>query len=144
MSSLHNANPTMSKAERAFREAFERLKGGLPEVLPHGARVSQNNVAKEAGRDPSALKKDRFPELVRDIQEWVRKHVSPAADPQSDQRAQAKIAELKATIASLVEQRDRMASELLSAKHKIFEQWQKIQRLEAVESSTVVELRGRR
>jgi len=44
-----------------YRAAFERLKNNKPERLPKGTPVSQNNVAKEAGSDPSALKKRAFP-----------------------------------------------------------------------------------
>jgi chromatin segregation and condensation protein Rec8/ScpA/Scc1 (kleisin family) len=58
-------------AEKAFREAFERLKAGKAGLLPRGSRVSQNNVAKEAGCTPSALRKERFPELVAEIQRYV-------------------------------------------------------------------------
>ena len=45
----------MSKAELQFYEAFIRLKNNKPNILPKGTKVSQNNVAKEAGVDPSAL-----------------------------------------------------------------------------------------
>jgi len=55
-------------AEANFRRAFERLKAGAPKVLPLGTPVSQNNVAKEAGCDSSALRKSRFPCLVAEIQ----------------------------------------------------------------------------
>lgn len=54
-----------------FRNSFERLKSGDTIILPKGSALSQNNVAKEAGRDPSALRKSRYPELVRDIQLWI-------------------------------------------------------------------------
>lgn len=58
-------------AEQCFRDAYERLKHNVPLVLPKGTPVSQNNVAKEAGCDPSALRKTRYPLLVIDIQEYV-------------------------------------------------------------------------
>ena len=61
-------------AECRFRDAFERLKNGVPELLPRGTRVTQNNVAREADCDPSALRKSRFPVLVIEIQEWVKTH----------------------------------------------------------------------
>lgn len=61
-------------AEGRFRDAFERLKHGVPELLPRGTRVTQNNVAREADCDPSALRKSRFPLLVIEIQEWVKTH----------------------------------------------------------------------
>ena len=58
-------------AEAKFRAAFERLKSSMPRVLDAGAAVSQNNVAKEAGVDPSALRKSRYPSLVSEIQAYV-------------------------------------------------------------------------
>lgn len=61
-------------AEANFREAFERLISGAPKILSAGAQVSQNNVAKEAGCDPSALRKSRFPSLVAEIQSYVAAH----------------------------------------------------------------------
>ena len=71
MPTLDNTN---SIAEQNFRSAFERLKLGVPKILPKGTRVSQNNVAKEAGKDTSALRKTRYPLLVMDIQEYVDIH----------------------------------------------------------------------
>lgn len=62
----------MSKAENLFKEAFERLKTNTPINVPKGASISQNNVAKEAGKHPTALKKDRFPLLVLEIQDYIR------------------------------------------------------------------------
>jgi hypothetical protein len=134
----------MGNAERAFRDAFSRLKKGTPTILPSSASVTQNNVAREAGVNPSALKKARFPELVREIQKWVNTNTTLVDHPGSNEVSKAKIAMLKATIQSLQAERDMMASELLSAKYKMFEQWQKIQRLEAAEETTVVGLRGKR
>jgi hypothetical protein len=58
-------------AEQRFRAAFERLKDDRPQILPRGTAVSQNNVAKEAGTDPTALKKTRHPALIREIKAWV-------------------------------------------------------------------------
>ena len=72
------STPTDAKrsgtAEQRFRNAFERLKGDEPIVLPKGTPVSQNNVAKEASCDPSALRKTRFPLLVMEIQAWLEQH----------------------------------------------------------------------
>jgi len=53
---------------------MERLKAGRPQLLPKGSKVSQNNVAREAGVDPSALRRSRFPALVAEIQRWVEAH----------------------------------------------------------------------
>lgn len=62
----------MGKAELDFSASFERLKYGNTLILPPGSPVSQNNVAREAGRDPSALRKSRYPKLVADIQGGCR------------------------------------------------------------------------
>tara|TARA_R110002167_G_scaffold181877_2_gene382251 strand:+ start:885 stop:1271 length:387 start_codon:yes stop_codon:yes gene_type:complete len=62
----------MSKAEKIFREAYERLKSNAPVNLRKGTPVTQNNVAKEAGKHPTALKKDRFPLLVLEIQDYLK------------------------------------------------------------------------
>ena len=61
-------------AEQQFRQAFERLKSNAPQIFDKGALVSQNNVAREAGCDPSALRKQRYPTLIAEIQVWIQAH----------------------------------------------------------------------
>lgn len=120
-------------AEQRFRDAFERLKLGVPKVLPKGTHVSQNNVAKEAGCDPSALRKSRFPLLVIAIQEWVDAHKGEQA-PSERQRLlkqRRKNRDTKATIADLKEQRDTVAGLLADADRKIVELSEKVADLEA-------------
>lgn len=64
--------------EDNFRRA-ERLKVGEPIILiSKNSLVSQNNVVREAGCDPSALKKSRHPVLI-EIQEWA-KHMPRCKD----------------------------------------------------------------
>ena len=58
-------------AEQRFRQAFDRLKTDTPRVLKPGTPVSQNHVALEAGVVTSALRKSRFPSLIREIQAYV-------------------------------------------------------------------------
>ncbi|MEJ6818050.1 hypothetical protein PseuLF5_13695 [Pseudomonas sp. LF-5] len=58
-------------AEHLFRQAFERLKSDSPQILNKGSSVSQNNIAREAGCDPSALRKQRYPALIAEIQVWI-------------------------------------------------------------------------
>lgn len=88
-------------AEQRFREAFERLKSGCPELLPPGSLVSQNNVALEAGCTPSALRKERFPTLVSDIQRHLAKGSGADADA-----AQAKYESALARITAVSAERD--------------------------------------
>jgi chromosome segregation ATPase len=120
MSSLQPAEAV--GAEARFRQAFERLKDGNPRVVVPGTPVTQNNVAREASCDPSALKKARFPELVREIQAYVELHNA------EDQSAARKAKKQKAAKRSLEErledalrQRDQVQSVLASANVRIVE-----------------------
>ena len=119
--------PTLDKfnknAEQNFRDAFERLKLGVPEILPKGTRVSQNNIAKEAGKDTSALRKARYPLLVLDIQEYVNTH----KDEESGSRRQKllkrkqKNRDAKELIVDLKRQRDKAVDQILYANLRILE-----------------------
>ncbi len=111
----------MARAEEAFRAAFERLKQGKPELLEKGARVSQNNVAKEAGCDPSALRKSRFPTLVSEIQRWSAEHGgdAPPSPRQKILAQRKKNRSLRDQIESLKAERDHAFSLLVEADAKI-------------------------
>ena len=122
-----------SSAEQRFRDAFERLKLGVPLVLPKGTPVSQNNVAKEAGCDPSALRKARFPLLVLSIQEWVEFHKSDQ-QPSERQRLlkqRGKNRNMRETIADLKRQRDMAAGMLADADLRIVELTEKLADVQA-------------
>lgn len=132
----------MSGAEKAFREAFDRLKRGMPERLPPRTIVSQNNVAKEADRDPSALRKSRYPELVREIQGWIadRGPASPARQSHASQRRRNR--SLQQKIKDLIAQRDHVASLLVEADAKILDLVMEVERLRAsLPPSNVVQMR---
>jgi len=115
--------PEASSAAQRFLDAFERLKLGVPQVLPKGTPVSQNNVAKEAGCDPSALRKRRFPLLVLDIQEWVEAHKGeqPLSARQRLLKQRGKSRDLRETIADLKKQRDAADGKLADADLRIVE-----------------------
>lgn len=108
-------------AEANFRRAFERLKAGAPKVLPRGTPVSQNNVAKEAGCDPSALRRSRLPGLVAEIQAYVATHVNerPPSERQRLLKARQVSRSKSETIADLKAQRDASASLLVEANARI-------------------------
>ncbi len=111
-------------AEQRFRDAFERLRLGVPQVLPKGTPVSQNNVAKEAACDPSALRKARFPLLVLAIQEWVETHKGdqqPGSERQKLLKQRRKNRDTRDTIADLKKQRDIAAGLLADANLRIVE-----------------------
>lgn len=118
-------------AEMRFRQAFERLKAGQPKVLPPNSPVTQNNVAREASCDPSALKKARFPALVREIQAYLELHKA------DDQAVERKVIRQKAAKRSLEErledalrQRDQAQSIVASANLRIVELTDAVQSLQ--------------
>ena len=114
----------MGRAERQFREAFERLKQRKPQRLPKGTKVSQNNVAKEAGTVPSALRRARFPVLVDEIQAWISEHREDDAQQSPRQKALAQRGRnrgLRERIDELEAQRDDALGKLVSAEARIVE-----------------------
>ncbi len=120
-------------AEANFRAAFERLRAGSPRNLPIGTPVSQNNVAKEAGCDPSALRKARFPDLVEEIQAFLATHgqAQPTSERQRLIKARQVSRSKTETIASLKLQRDDAVSRLVEADELILTLTQKVRTLEA-------------
>lgn len=120
-------------AEQRFHAAFERLKLGAPKVLPKGTHVSQNNVAKEAGCDPSALRKARFPLLVIAIQEWVEAHKGEpfTSERQRLLKLRRKNRDTRETIVDLKKQRDSVAGLLADADLRIVELSEKVADLQA-------------
>ena len=109
-------------AEQRYRAAFLRLKEGTPTVLPRGTPVSQNNVAKEAGTDPSALKLARYPELIADIQAWVEiQDANKAAEREKRAAKRRDREDVNAKLERMTKERDCAQSELVSAHHIILE-----------------------
>lgn len=120
-------------AETNFREAFERLKAGAPQVLPASSLVSQNNVAKEAGCDPSALRKARFPGLVKEIQAYLATNSleRPISERQRLLKARQASRSKSETIADYKAQRDDAVSRLVEADELIVELTCRVRDLEA-------------
>lgn len=99
----------MSKAETLFKEAFERLKSNTPINIPKGSKISQNNVAKEAGKHPTALKKDRFPMLVLEIQDYLKQQEIDR-ETISKKKQLRRQRSLEERLADCKKQRDKLAS----------------------------------
>lgn len=120
-------------AEMAFRAAYERLKQGKPEVLPKGTSVSQNNVAKEANVDPSALRKSRFPSLIAEIQQYVDEHKTdrPISTRQTLLMQRKRNRTLLNRIDDTSIERDLLSSLLNQANTKIVELANKVAELQA-------------
>lgn len=128
---MSSSGNNSTSAELRFRQAFIRLKDGNPEIMRPGASVSQNNVAREAGCDPSALKKSRFPSLIREIQAYVEIH-----EKNESSHRQSRIARRRATRsdeelkADLMRQRDAAQSLIASANRRIVELTEQMQLLQ--------------
>jgi chromosome segregation ATPase len=124
--------PARRSAADQYRDAFERLKLNRPQLLPKGTRVTQNNVAKEAGSDPSALKKSRFPSLIAEIKTYVDQHAEerPPSLNQVNLLARQKSRALRDRIEEVARQRDQLASLLSEADTKIIELYDRIAELE--------------
>lgn len=118
-----------TSAEMRFRQAFVRLKDGKPIILPIGTPVSQNNVAREAGLDPSALKKARFPALVREIQAYVELNNPKEKESRSSKMRVFKRAD-KARLADALRQRDMVQSVLSTANLRIIELTEEVNSLQ--------------
>ena len=124
--------PVRRSAADQYRDAFERLKLNRPQLLPKGTPVTQNNVAKEAGSDPSALKKSRFPSLIAEIKTYVEQHAKerPPSLNQVNLLARQKSRALRDRIEQVARQRDQLASLLSEADAKIIELYDRIAELE--------------
>ncbi|WP_330208508.1 MULTISPECIES: hypothetical protein [unclassified Pseudomonas] len=124
--------PARRSAADQYRDAFERLKLNRPQLLPKGTPVTQNNVAKEAGSDPSALKKSRFPSLIAEIKTYVEQHAEerPPSLNQVNLLARQKSRALRDRIEEVARQRDQLASLLSEAATKIIELYDRIAELE--------------
>ncbi|QUP67346.1 hypothetical protein PSYCIT7_006860 [Pseudomonas syringae Cit 7] len=124
--------PARRSAADQYRDAFERLKLNRPQLLPKGTPVTQNNVAKEAGSDPSALKKSRFPSLIAEIKTYVERHAEerPPSLNQVNLLARQKSRALRDRIEQVARQRDQLASLLSEADAKIIELYDRIAELE--------------
>ncbi|MEK6198826.1 MAG: hypothetical protein N2B60_01200 [Psychrobacter sp.] len=128
MSSIQSKSNTKDKqpgrAEIRFLEAFERLKVGRPELLPKGTPVTQNNVAKEAGVNPSALRRTRYPDLVDKIQSWIDENKDNSSQQSTRQKSLAKTAKnrsLKQQLDDIKAQNDIALSKLMEAERMIIE-----------------------
>lgn len=111
----------MGEAEKLFKAAFERLKANVPVILSPGTAVSQNNVAKEASRDPSALKKNRYPHLIKEIKAYVAEagFLKPESAGHRLSVAKRVQKELKERVALLESDRDLAQSLLVQAHETI-------------------------
>jgi hypothetical protein len=127
----------INSAEQRFRQAFERLKLNKPLVLKPGTPVSQNNVAKESGCDPSALKKSRFPSLVREIKAYVEiNNHNRASNRQKLLQKRKARSDLNERLKEISTQRDIAQSQLVSAQRIIVDLTLQLNKLKKLQSKS--------
>jgi len=114
--------------EAKYRAAFERLKTDKPTLLKKGSKLSQANVAKEAGDHPTALKKDRYPTLIMEIQDEITRR-KVKKEGKTDDSRQKRIYD-KQRLQDCKAQRDKMFSIIASQETLIEELMNKIDQLE--------------
>ena len=117
-------------AEDRFRQAFERLKADEPKLLKLGTPVTQNNVAREAGCDPSALKKTRFPVLIRQIQAYIELHQDDHHSTGKNHKKRTANRTMQKRLEDAIRQRDQAQSILASANTRIIELSEEVQSLQ--------------
>ncbi|WP_321882670.1 hypothetical protein [Burkholderia cepacia] len=69
----------MANALTDYFEALERLKKGLPRVVPKGTKITNDAVSLEAGRGKGTIKKSRpiFADLIAAIDEAAAARPDP-------------------------------------------------------------------
>lgn len=131
--------PEIGRAEKAFRDAFDRLKRDKPKIRPRGKKITQNNVAREAGLDPSALRRSRFPKLIQEIQDWIQQNQSgPETGAASALDGRAKKREAREQLRAMKVQRDDALARLVDAEARILELTMDNDRLKALQNTPKV------
>lgn len=114
-------------AAKMYLEAFRRLATDTPLNLGKGTVVSQNNVAKEAGKDPSALKLNRYPGVIRKIQTYLElTNVDEVKNRARKAKIQKGKLDLKSQVSTLTTQLSASQSKLLSVERRLIEALQEI------------------
>ncbi|GAA6139742.1 hypothetical protein NBRC116583_34890 [Arenicella sp. 4NH20-0111] len=73
--------PRPPSVEQKLRGAFERIKLGTQQNIPQGTKMTMSSVAKEARILPSAFRRERYPEIHREVAAFIE--VSTSIDNQS-------------------------------------------------------------
>lgn len=119
---LFERDPDDSAAAQMYLDAFKRLATNAPINLGKGTPVTQNNVAKEAGKDPSALKLSRFPGVIKKIKIYLE---LTSGEELKKRVLNAKVKKgklsLKARVSALTEELSESQSKLLSVERRLVE-----------------------
>jgi len=104
-------------AEDEYRNAFKRIVDGKTIRIPKGSPPTLANIAREAGRDPSALKKSRYPIFITEVEEY--NSASSLTMDQAERSLTAQLAAARAENKSLREKCSNLCKERDAAQTKI-------------------------
>lgn len=104
-------------AEHEFRSAFKRIIEGKTIRIPKGSPPTLANIAREAGRDPSALKKSRYPTFIAEVEEY--NNAPSVTVNKTDRSLTAQLAAARAENRSLREECSNLCQERDAAQTKI-------------------------
>lgn len=147
MSSIDRSSDSPGRAERQFRDAFDRLRLGKSIQLPKGAKVTQNNIAREAGVDPSALRKARFPAFIAEVQAWMTEngsHIERESPRKRILAGRERNRDLREQLTEARAERDDAMSKLVDAEAHIVALTLEVQILRAASPSSVTPMRDPR
>ncbi|MBH1494018.1 hypothetical protein JY423_02140 [Stenotrophomonas maltophilia] len=119
-------------AESKFRAALARIIDGSALNVERNAQITQNNVAREAGVDPSALRASRYPALVmeiRDLAGMARADVGSMGHKPHRPRSEERRNE-KQRYQDMKRQRDHAAALLASADSEVLRLMLRVRDLE--------------
>ncbi|QXI32034.1 hypothetical protein [Pseudomonas promysalinigenes] len=113
-------------AEAEYRKAFRRIVEGKAVRVEKGSKPTLANIAREVGRDPSALKKSRYPTFVAEVEAYVESCGSvlePRDRSLSTQLASARAENkaLRQRCAILTDERDAAQSKVLNLQMSLVE-----------------------
>lgn len=110
-----------SSRESDLRAAFERLKSGEVTRVARGTAVTQNNIARETGIDPSAFKKSRYPLLIDEIQRYCLERDAGEVKGTSQKKPSLPNPDADELVKKAFAERDLALSKLMLAQVKIIE-----------------------
>jgi len=102
-----------SNAEDIYRKALATL-------IRKGIRISADAVAREAGKKPSAIRKDRMPDLVKDINDAAEKQAKSSAISGEEQE-KAKKKAYKAEAVDYKEKYNKALEKIVSLENQVWE-----------------------
>lgn len=138
MSYESSSSQAKTSAESRYRAAFERLKQGRPVIVPMDTAISLASVAREAGSDPSSIKRSRYPDLAHEISQFTSTDSSSTLDPKLA-AARRKIQRLESRLRDVQRQRDHAISLLLAAERELMD---RTRRCAGGTAETVVQFRS--